>query len=285
MRITTIVVLTSVLGWWGSTSLLAARLSVERSVGSDSQTATPGSPVPLEKTSWTAIELGGQPVPASKHGREPQVVFDGRDGFTGTDGCSRVVGSYQMMGPIIEFGRLAESESACASGSDAVRAFRLALASAHVWRIKEGRLEFRTSSGVLVARFASPSSPASAQGATAATLQHTIWRLVRFQGREDIALAPDDTAKYILSFSAPGRLSAQVGCQRGRGTWKASGRSELQFGPLALTRAQCPSTPLRARVIDDWRRVQSYVIRNGHLFLSLMGEGGVYEFEPLRSAS
>jgi para-nitrobenzyl esterase len=26
--------------------------------------------------------------------------------------------------------------------------------------------------------------------------------------------------------------------------------------------------------------VRSYVIRNGHLFLSLMADGGIYEFEP-----
>jgi para-nitrobenzyl esterase len=26
--------------------------------------------------------------------------------------------------------------------------------------------------------------------------------------------------------------------------------------------------------------VRSYVIRNGHLFVALMADGGVYEFEP-----
>jgi para-nitrobenzyl esterase len=27
--------------------------------------------------------------------------------------------------------------------------------------------------------------------------------------------------------------------------------------------------------------VRSYVIDNGHLFLSLMADGGIYEFEPI----
>jgi hypothetical protein len=28
-------------------------------------------------------------------------------------------------------------------------------------------------------------------------------------------------------------------CNRGRGTWKSAGPNQLQFGPLALTRAMC----------------------------------------------
>jgi para-nitrobenzyl esterase len=83
-----------------------------------------------------------------------------------------------------------------------------------------------------------------------------------------------------VAFGDHGSLSALVGCQRGRGTWKVSGRSDLQFGPLGLASSRCASDPVGSRVIADWRRVQSYVVRTVHLFLSLMGDGGVYEFEP-----
>jgi para-nitrobenzyl esterase len=31
----------------------------------------------------------------------------------------------------------------------------------------------------------------------------------------------------------------------------------------------------------DWEFVRSYTIENGHLFLSLMADGGIYEFEPI----
>jgi para-nitrobenzyl esterase len=36
--------------------------------------------------------------------------------------------------------------------------------------------------------------------------------------------------------------------------------------------------------VKDWPYVRSYVLRNGHLFLSLMADGGVYELEPLIGA-
>jgi uncharacterized lipoprotein YbaY len=33
--------------------------------------------------------------------------------------------------------------------------------------------------------------------------------------------------------------------------------------------------------VKQWPYVRSYVIRDGHLFLSLMADGGIYAFEPL----
>jgi para-nitrobenzyl esterase len=33
-------------------------------------------------------------------------------------------------------------------------------------------------------------------------------------------------------------------------------------------------------MVKDWALVRSYVFKDGHLFLSLMADGGIYEFEP-----
>lgn len=33
------------------------------------------------------------------------------------------------------------------------------------------------------------------------------------------------------------------------------------------------------RVVQDWEYVRSYVIQDGHLFLSLMADAGIYEYE------
>ena len=65
----------------------------------------------------------------------------------------------------------------------------------------------------------------------------------------------------------------------------AAGDSQLQFGPLALTRAACPRPVLHDRIVKDWTFVRSYVKRNGHLFLSLMADGGIYEYEPIASGN
>ena len=118
----------------------------------------------------------------------------------------------------------------------------------------------------------------SPQG-SAVQLAGTSWRLVKFQGGDDKTSTPDDRAKYTIVFGSDGRVSARIDCNRGTGSWKSSG-SQLEFGPLALTRAACPPGSLHDRIAKDWQFVRSYVIRNGHLFLSLMADAGIYEFEP-----
>lgn len=122
---------------------------------------------------------------------------------------------------------------------------------------------------------------ADAQTAAAADeLAGTSWQLVQFQGGDDTVLTPDDPAKYAIAFNADGSFSARIDCNRGRGTWTSDGPNQLQFGPMALTRALCPPDSLHDRVVRDLPYVRSYVLQDGHLFLSLMADSGIYEFEP-----
>jgi heat shock protein HslJ len=104
--------------------------------------------------------------------------------------------------------------------------------------------------------------------------------LVKFQSSDDRTLVPDDKSKYTITFGKDGRVSARIDCNRGSGTWKSAGANQLRFGPLMLTRAMCPPGSLHNRIAKDWSAVRSYVIKDGHLFLSLMADGGIYEFEP-----
>lgn len=113
------------------------------------------------------------------------------------------------------------------------------------------------------------------------TLAGTSWQLVRFQGGDDAVLTPDDRAKYTLAFDASGGVAARVDCNRGRGSWTSNGTNQVQFGPLALTRAQCAPGSLHDQIVKQWGNIRSYVLRDGHLFLSLMADGGIYEFEPV----
>ena len=43
----------------------------------------------------------------------------------------------------------------------------------------------------------------------------------------------------------------------------------------------CPPGSLDSRILKDWKFVRSYVMKDGHLFISLMADGGIYEFEPI----
>ncbi len=116
-------------------------------------------------------------------------------------------------------------------------------------------------------------------------LSGTSWQLVKFQSSDETTLTPDDKSKYTITFGNDGRVSARIDCNRGSGTWKSDGPNQLQFGPMALTRPMCPPGSLHDRIAKDWSAVRSYVIKDGHLFLSLMADGGTYEFEPVGGSS
>ena len=116
----------------------------------------------------------------------------------------------------------------------------------------------------------------SAQG-----LAGTSWQLVKFQGGDGETLTPDDRAKYTIGFGVDGQLTARIDCNRGRGSWKSSGTNQLQLGPLALTRALCPPGSMHDHIVKQWGYIRSYVVKDSHLFLSLMADGGIYEFEPV----
>ena len=128
---------------------------------------------------------------------------------------------------------------------------------------------------------ASATPAAAATPKTAGGLEGTAWRLVEFKGGDDSILKPDDPFKYTIAFAADGRVSARIDCNRGSGTWTSSGPNQLQFGPLALTRMMCPDRSLHDQIARQWENVRSYVIKNRHLYLSLMADGGIYEYEPL----
>jgi uncharacterized lipoprotein YbaY len=122
---------------------------------------------------------------------------------------------------------------------------------------------------------------AQAPGA-AIPLAGTSWQLVKFQGGDEKTLTPDDGAKYTIEFTEGGRLNARIDCNRGSGAWKSGGPNQLQFGPLALTRAMCAAPSMHDQMVKQWENIRSYVIKDGHLFLSLMADGGIYVFQPTK---
>jgi para-nitrobenzyl esterase len=119
---------------------------------------------------------------------------------------------------------------------------------------------------------------ASAQPSSSG-LAETSWHLVKFQGPDRTTLTPDDRGKYTIEFGA-GQLRTRVDCNRGRGTWQSSGGNQIEFSSLSLTRVRCPDGSLHDQIVKHWTEIRSYAIKGGHLFLSVTGNGGTYEFEP-----
>jgi putative lipoprotein len=250
-----------------------------RRVSAGQPPPAPGGARLLEGTYWRATELAGKPTPKQDSKSEAHLQFKaGR--VSGSDGCNRLTGSYQLKGDGVTFGQMAGTRMACLNPSGTEGSFRDALKNAARLVVVGDRLELFDTAGTRLAAFTAGSQgPASSPSSG---LAGTSWQLVEFQSMDDTKLTPDDRTKYTIEFAAGGQLTARIDCNRGRGTWKSSGPSQIQFGPLALTRAQCPPGSLHDQIVKQWGNIRSYVIRDGHLFLALMMDGGIYEFEPVK---
>ena len=227
---------------------------------------------------WRAIELAGKPVPTQDGKREAHLVFQAGGRLSGSDGCNRFTGSYELKGDAITFGQLAATQMACVNIGNTDQAFRDVLTRATRVTAAADRLQFSDATGTRLAVFAARQQSSQAPPAN---LAGTSWQLVNFRGSDDTTLTPDDRAKYTIDFATDGQLTARIDCNRGRGTWKSSGPNQIQFGPLGLTRAKCPPGSLHDQIVKQWGNVRSFAMKDGHLFLSLMADGGIYEFEPV----
>lgn len=94
-------------------------------------------------------------------------------------------------------------------------------------------------------------------------------------------LQPVDGSRYRLSFEADGVFTARIDCNRARGGWKSTAPGRLEFGPMAATRAECGPESLHDQIVRQLPNVRSYVLKGGRLYLSLMADGGTYEFISL----
>jgi len=118
------------------------------------------------------------------------------------------------------------------------------------------------------------------------SLRGTAWRLLAIQSMDDAqgTTRIADPSRYTLRFDADDRAAIRLDCNHGTGTWAAEaardGTGSLQFGPIAMTRMFCPPPSLGDRVGRDLGFARSYRLKDGRLYLSLMADGGILEWEP-----
>ena len=124
-----------------------------------------------------------------------------------------------------------------------------------------------------------PGPPAATTPPSASSVEGT-WLWQRTELSDGTTITAADPSKYVLGLLPAGQMTLQADCNRGSGSWESAGPSDLRFGPLAITRAMCPPGSMHDRIVRDMEYIRSYVIEEGHLFLSLMADGGIYEYEP-----
>ena len=121
---------------------------------------------------------------------------------------------------------------------------------------------------------------AGLEGDTPGSLVGTSWQLVQFEGGDGTIVTPDVPANYWMRFASDTSVGVRIDCNRGSGSWRATPPNAIEFGAIALTRMACPPGSMHDQILRQLPYVRSYIIKDGHLFLSLMADGGIYEFEP-----
>ena len=151
-----------------------------------------------------AIELAGKPLPAQDPKREAHLQFQSGGRVSGSDGCNRITGTYELNGDRVAFRQMAATQMACLNEDDVERQFRNALQNATRLTVAGDRLELFEPTGTRLAAFTAGRQAAVASSSPG--LAGTSWQLVKFQGSDDTTLTPDDRGKYTIEFKADGGI-------------------------------------------------------------------------------
>lgn len=187
---------------------------------------TGGTPVGV---TWALEDLGGQkPVDGS-----PVTLTFADDGaVTGSGGCNRLAGTYEIDGARLTFGEAMSSTAmAC---SDDVMAVETALLDALVqtrgFAVDDETLTLTSDDGSTLATFA-----AQAQG-----LAGTSWVLTGYNNGAQAVVSPILGVEVTLAFGDDGSLSGFGGCNRLFGDY-TSADGEISFGLVGSTNMACAS--------------------------------------------
>ena len=108
----------------------------------------------LRSTYWKLTALGDKPVTVADSQREPHIVLapDSKQ-LSGSGGCNRMFGTYELNGDAISFSGVGATKMACVDGMDIESSFFAALPKVAKWQITGQQLELRDATGAIVARF------------------------------------------------------------------------------------------------------------------------------------
>ncbi len=110
----------------------------------------------LQNTYWKLTRLGNDPVIVGEKQREPHLILRSEDHrLSGFGGCNQLLGSYELNGDKLAFGKMAATRMACLQGADTEKTFLDALMKVQTWKIKGEHLEVFDAGGNRLARFES----------------------------------------------------------------------------------------------------------------------------------
>ena len=109
---------------------------------------------PLEKTEWKLIWLGSTKIEAGTPQQMAYIQLDPESHrVSGSGGCNRLAGGYELTGDHLRFTQMAMTRMACIHGGNTESAFAKALDQVTSWKITKGQLLLMDADQHLVAKF------------------------------------------------------------------------------------------------------------------------------------
>jgi heat shock protein HslJ len=113
-----------------------------------------GDHVALEGTYWQLIRLHDSGVTQVLPPRGAHLLLEPESHrVSGSGGCNRLMGTYQIDGQVLTIGPLATTRMACPDGAETETEFLSALTRVNGWRIEARELALSDSAGKTLARF------------------------------------------------------------------------------------------------------------------------------------
>jgi copper homeostasis protein (lipoprotein) len=109
---------------------------------------------PLRGTYWKLVRLGDTPVPAAEKRHEAHLIFAADElRISGSGGCNRLTGNFDLDGDKMRFSQVADTRMACPAGMDQEQRFLRSFEKVDRYRISGLRLEMLDAAGTSLARF------------------------------------------------------------------------------------------------------------------------------------
>lgn len=111
---------------------------------------------PLEKTEWKLVWLGNTKIESATPRQVAYIQLDSDSHrVSGSGGCNRLMGGYELEGDHLKFTQMAMTRMACMHGGDTEAAFSKALDQAREWMISKGKLLLLDADHHVLAKFSS----------------------------------------------------------------------------------------------------------------------------------
>jgi len=109
---------------------------------------------PLRNTYWKLTHLDDTPTQTAERQREAHLIFAAHEQrVSGSGGCNRIAGGFELDGDKLRLIRLAGTMMACPDGMEQERRFLRSLARVERYKVTGDQLELLDAAGAVLARF------------------------------------------------------------------------------------------------------------------------------------